>query len=124
MSFYDRQIRQAAKMIKKFGQPVTWKQPVKVVPDSTKPWKVNAADPVPYTVNMVFVRANGFSRELYRLIKGTDIPTGAPKGLMAAVPFTPTVDDIVDRNGTILKIAAIDVVSPNGDPILWLIEFV
>jgi hypothetical protein len=122
MSNYNRQIAQAAKMIKKFGQPVTWKQAAKTN-DNTQPWKATSTDPTPYTVDMVFVRQNGFSRELYRLIKGTDVLTGSTKGLMPSVPFTPTINDIVERNGATLKIAAIDCVAPSGEPILWLIEF-
>lgn len=126
MSRYDRQIKSAARMIERYGQSVTWKQSPLTVADPSQPWKTTQSAPVNTVVSMIFIRrgrGTGLAAALYRMIKGTDVPTGAPRALMAQVPFTPELTDTVDRDGVLMNIATIDPVAPSGIPIMYVIEF-
>lgn len=42
---------------------------------------------------------------------------------MGAVEFTPAINDVVLRGSETLRIKSIDIVAPNGDPILYKLEF-
>ncbi len=57
-------------------------------------------------------------------LKGTEVVTGSTKALMASVSFTPSIQDVVVRSsGETLRIKSIDPLSPNGQIILYTIEF-
>jgi hypothetical protein len=124
MSQYDRQVKQAIRMIKKYGQVVTWNARAENV-DSSQPWKSTEVGPTPYPVSIVFLRNSGSNgmNAIFHLMKGTDIPEGAPQGIMASVPFTPNITDTIDRNGVAMKVVSIDPVAPGGIPILYRITF-
>ena len=56
-------------------------------------------------------------------IKDIEAVTGKFIGLMGNVPFTPKVSDVVTRNGDKLDIDSIDLLSPNGQKVLYTIIF-
>lgn len=123
MGQYDRSIAQATRMIKKYGQLVTWiQQGIQVSP--AEPWKDMGIDPETFPVFIVFLTPKGrLSNELFHLMQGTTVPEGAPTGLMAKVPFTPALNDKVLRGTETLNVKSMDIVAPNGEPILYKLEF-
>jgi hypothetical protein len=126
MSQYDRQVAQAVKLIAKYGQLVTWRKQTVEQADVNAPWKTTAkaGQPVDYSVKIVFPRdGKGLANALYHLIKGTDVPTGAPRGLMASVAFTPELTDLVIRDGVKMMIKTIDPLAPGGIILLYHITF-
>ena len=54
---------------------------------------------------------------------GIELTTGSQLGYMAAVPFEPSQKDSVLRNGKTLPVEHIEIIAPNGDPILYEIVF-
>lgn len=121
---YDRNIQTAARLITKFGESVIWNKR-NVTSDPAKPWESNEAAPTEYPVKMVFLRSNGagFANALFKLIKGTDVPDGSVRALMAQTNFNPELTDLVDRNGTPLKPSVIDPVAPGGIIVMYVLEF-
>ncbi len=124
MGVYDRQIATALRLIKAKGQVVTWRKLDDGAPaDSSKPWKPSAATPDDNTVSIVFLPPTKENKQLIRYLKGTEVPTGSLDGLMHAVSFEPAAKDIVIRDGKELVIKSIDPLSPNGEVILYFLEF-
>ena len=123
MSVYDRQIASAIRLIKAKGQTVTWKK-TNLVQDSTQPWKTSDPSAAMHSVAIVFLKPQSdFRNKMNHLLKGTDVPNGGVRGLMGAVDFTPDLTDVVIRNEVEMRIMNFDVIAPNGDAILYDIEF-
>lgn len=121
---YDSAIALAQRLIAKKGQKVTWKQ-VKNTADPSEPWKQTPTADVSKTVSICFVAVSDNQwRKLLAYLKGTEVPTGRLAGIMGAVNFTPNLKDVVVRSGKELRIESIDVLSPNGQVILYTIEFI
>jgi len=124
MGQFDRQIETAKRLIAKNGQTVIWRKPAVTTPDVLKPWKPAAATPTDYNdVKICFLPPGRVGQELVRYLKGTEVTTGSVQGLMSAVAFEPSANDIVIRDGKTLIIKSIDPLSPNGQIILYTIEF-
>lgn len=127
---FARQIASALRLIAKNGLVCSWvKQNVAV--SGGQPWKLTqVANPPTFQVSIVFLSSgSSFLNALSHLINGTSIPTGAPRGLMGAVPFIPEVTDKLiwipptgGGNQTLI-VKGIDPVAPNGRPILYKIDF-
>lgn len=124
MGTFDRQIATAKRLIEKNGQKITWRKLAKTTPDTDKPWIVEEDGETDYdNISIVFLPNNRQNNELIRYITGTEVTCGNVQGLMWGVPFTPSADDIVIRDGIELRIKSIDTLSPNGQIILHTIEF-
>jgi hypothetical protein len=126
MGQFDRQIATAQRLIAKYGQSVTWREPAEGLPaDPEKPWSKTAAVPIDHAgIKICFVPAKENEwRKLLAYLKGTEVPTTKLAGLMGAVTFTPALKHIVLRDGKQLRIASIDCLSPNGQKILYTLEF-
>lgn len=123
VSVYAQDIKQAKAMIKQAGQLVTWRKLVRT-DNNAQHWKATVA-PQDFQVYIFFPRKGSNAlNALQRLLKGTEVTDGAPTGLMAAVPgFVPEVTDKVLRGNVAMAIASIDVLAPDGNPILYFIEF-
>lgn len=126
MAQFDRQIATAQRLIAKYGQDVTWQTVVDGSPaDPLKPWKPSEAADTQTTAKICFVpvRDNDW-RKLLAYLKGTEVPAGKLAGLMAGnVTFDPKLKDIVVRDGVTLNVSNIDLLSPNGQKILYILEF-
>lgn len=130
MAMYDRQIATAARLIKKYAQlpngapNATWIKH-NATADVSKPWRSSdPGSPTSYPVYIVFtIPPGGQLAALVHLMQGTEVPMGAPAGIMAAVPFTPEENDVVDRAGDKLVIKTINEVAPNGRVILYKLVF-
>lgn len=123
MGIYDRQIASAKKLIAEKGELCTWREFDATTPDTSKPWN-KTANKTDYPVNIVFQSFPRMNYEALHEAKKSDVPAGNKKGLMAQVSFKPTLNAVVIRgNGEIWHVSAIDPIDPNGDVILYNLEF-
>ena len=126
MGRFDRQIASAEKQIAKNGQSVVWRQVNKGTPaDPDKPWKPSVASDTDKSVVICFLPVNRVNQQLFAYLRGTnDIPQGNVMGLMKGnVDFTPKPKDVVVRDGETYRIKSIEPLSPNGQKLLYTIEF-
>lgn len=122
MARFDRQIETAIRLIKKNGQKVIWRQTAKPS-DTLEPWKQQDAASIDKDAIICFLPVDKETREFLTYIRGTDVPMGSELGLMGAVDFEPSIEDVVLRDGKTYRIKHIDLLSPNGQKILYTIEF-
>lgn len=125
MGQYDRQIQTAKRLIAKFGESCFWKQYNDTAPaDATKPWLLQDTGAVSNPANIVFLSRNRQNEAFMQALGKSDIRVGRVYGLMGEVTFVPTLKDCVVRaNGDIYKINRIDTLCPNGQNILYTIDF-
>lgn len=125
MGQFDRQVKTALKLIAKNGQAVKWRIVRDGAPvDSSQPWKpTQPATPVEHDVTICFLPINKEMRETIAYLRGTEVPTGSVMGYMGAVNFEPSLKDVVIRDGKELRLENIDVLSPNGQIILYTAVF-
>lgn len=62
-------------------------------------------------------------RETIAYLRGTEVQNGSVMGYMGAVNFEPSLKDVVIRDGKELRLENIDVLSPNGQTILYTVVF-
>lgn len=130
MAGYERQIASAKKLIARRGQVVSWRIRAEGTTDggeaagATKwrPKAVTPAEPDDRSVSIVFLP---ITKEKYESLAamGVEVTTGAQMGYMGAVDFQPSQKDAVLRSGVLMPIETIDIIAPNGDPILYEIVF-
>lgn len=126
MAVYSRQIATAKRMIAAKGALCSWQQIT--IPIGDDPANPSAGTPVTYPVRIVFFPNTKLTLlSSVILMKGTEIPSGRMMGYMAAVPFTPMINDTVldtpygdlalrEQNG-------LDEINVNGESILFLLRF-
>lgn len=120
MGKFDRQIATAKRLIQKNGQLVQWKRTVKDL-STTNPWEQVETEPI---LNDVYICFLPSTDPWIKYIKGTDVTAGALYGLMGQTSFDLSSGDVVIRDDKELRIKTIDKLSPNGQNILYTIEFV
>jgi hypothetical protein len=129
MGVYDRQIATAARLIAAKGQLCTWREPGAPTGSPAAPTPGVPAD---YPVRIVFLSnaKNEGLAGLLSMIAGTEVPSGGMRGLMAAVPFAPSLLGKVARASTFAEPAlslvddkGIDVLNLNGEVILYYLRF-
>ncbi|MES2180718.1 MAG: hypothetical protein V4493_01290 [Pseudomonadota bacterium] len=123
MAQFDKSIQTALRLIKKNGQKVDWITATHSIPDSTKPWLPVDNTYTTYQPFICFLPINFRHQEFFNYIKDIEAVTGKFIGLMGNVPFAPKVTDVVTRNGDKLDIDSIDLLSPNGQKVLYTIIF-
>ena len=123
MAQFDRQVQTALKLIAKNGQAVKWRVVRDGAPvDSSQPWKpTQPATPVEHDVTICFLTVDKDTYETLSYTAGGEVPMGAVMGLMGAVNFEPSLKDVVIRDGKELRLENIDVLSPNGQTILYTV---
>lgn len=125
MGVYDDDIASALQMIAESGALVTWRQVVASPPvDPSKPWK--PVQPETFNdvdVHIVFLPLSRVGNESKRKAKDGETESGNEQGLMGAVAFEPSTKDVVIRAGRELRILNISKLAPNGEAILYTIEF-
>lgn len=122
MAIYDRQIATATRLVAKYGQSVVWRKVGILTPDPSQPWENTNGTTVDNSVKMVFL-TKWRDELLLKYLKGTDIPTGANFGLMGVQSFVPAINDYVVRGSDNYIVKDIDIISPNGTPILYIVSF-
>lgn len=123
MAQYDRQIATALRLIAKYGQIATWQQIVDGVPDPETPWLPVGSTTVDYSPHICFLPLDRDGKEFLMSMGQSEAVSGSMYGLMGNVPFTPNIRDVVKRDGVSLEIKSIDLLSPNGQKILYTIIF-
>ena len=123
MAQYDRQIATALRLIAKYGQIATWRQIVDGVPDPETPWLPVGSAPVDYSPHICFLPLDRDGKEFLMSIGQTEAVSGSMYGLMGNVAFVPNIRDTVIRDGVSLEIKSIDLLSPNGQKILYTMIF-
>lgn len=124
MARFDRQIATAKRLIAKNGEKVKWRVIDDPTPtDPNKPWEPGPATPDDKDVSICFLPIDRQTMETFNFIKGTEVPKGSVMGLMGQVNFEPNLKDVVIRDGKELRIASLDVLSPNGQKILYTVVF-
>lgn len=120
-SIYQRQIDSAKRMIKSKGKLVLWRVYIDS-PSATK-WKPEAPTTQDHNVYITFFPIMNAMKEFLRYMKDSDVPVGSIQGYMAAQDFEPSLRDIVISGSDIYNVKAIHKIAPNGDTILYIIEF-
>lgn len=125
MGVFDRQIATAKRLIEKNGQTINWVQRPAGTVDPDTPWLPTVGVPVTYTPRIVFLPRSRLNYQLIRALNpnAPEVPGGTLYGLMAQVSFTPSKDDVVVRAGVEYRMIGIDPLSPNGEIILYTIDF-
>lgn len=124
MGRFDRQVASAARMIRENGQKVVWQACAGgTAADPDKPWDTSGGSKTEHTVDMVFVSINRTDARFMQYFKGSELAEGFLKGLMPAVAFKPDINDYVVRGDETYKVKNVDPVAPNGQVILYKIEF-
>lgn len=124
MARFDRQIQTALRLIKKNGQKATWRTIDDADPSNpSQPWNPGPANPVDNDAIICFLPIDRQTMETFNFIKGTEVPKGSVMGLMGQVKFEPNLKDVVIRDGVEMRISSIDVLSPNGQKILYTMVF-
>ena len=124
MARFDRSIATAERLIKRNGQSVIWRNIV-TGDDPVEPWKQVPGTPVNNPVDICFLPPDTKSQKFFAYLRGTnDVGIGYLQGLMKGnISFEPKLKDIVLRDGVELVIRSIDLLSPNGQKVLYTVEF-
>lgn len=124
MTIYAQEIKGVQVDIKRAGQSCTWTKIPRTAND-TQPWK-GGTTPVPQNFPNTYILflKGGLSNALQHLMKNTDVTDGAPDAIMAGgLSFTPELTDVVIRGTETLLISDIDILAPDGTPILYYLRF-
>lgn len=124
MARFDRQIATAKRLIKKNGQLVQWRQRTSVA-DPDQPWLGGAPVDTFHDVYIAFVsdeqKDDRKSNMYMEAAPSTTI--GRIPGLMGAVDFVPSLEDVVIRDGAELRLVTMDILRPNNQVIMYTLEF-
>lgn len=126
MGTFDRQIATATRLIAKNGRDCVWRVLNEDAPANTdEPWKHGGNVPGDHSVKIVFLPSKqGLS--FFQQFTSEPLNAGADYGLMAAVDFVPTARArIYNADGTefLRGVKAVDPLAPNGDVILYTVQF-
>lgn len=122
MAQFDRAIQTALRLIAKNGQTVAWNKRIVSVPNPDKPQDQIETNTV-YNPKICFLPLDLQGREFLMSLGGGEAASGAFYGLMGNVNFNPDRGDILTRDGVKLNINSIDLLSPNGQKVLYTIIF-
>ena len=125
MTFPTTQVKTAARLIKKYGQAVVWRQVLDgPLPDATKPWKSGAATTTDFPTFAVFLTSKRVSYAFQQYIASGQVPAGKITCLVSGnLGCVPTLKDLLIRAGRTYSPEYIEPLSPNGVPILYTVWF-
>ena len=125
MARFDRQIAMAQRLIQKNGQKVTYRRYPTPVNGNNEPWNGGTNAPTESDVFICFVPVRDKdTRKLIAAITGTEVEYGTLAGLMGQVPFTVSRNDVIVRNGKEIRIVNADILAPNEQQVLNILELV
>lgn len=120
MGVYDSQIALAERLISEKGKEVQLVRRTVVVPDPSKPWETGTSTEVITNVHAVFLNFNQKDLETQHRMYG-EIEVGDRKVLIAAAatggPIS--IKDVLRDGATEYTIEYVQVISPNGEDILY-----
>jgi hypothetical protein len=122
MGVFDRQIAQALRQIAAKGEACFWNvASAPLSDDPTTPWIATDTTTPPIPVFILFTSSPNTG---YKIKAGSNVEQNISKGIMASVTFTPQLSDTVTRSdGTVLQLDSIDPLKPNGQVIMYYLEF-
>lgn len=125
MARFDRQIATAQRLIKKNGQQCIYRQVRDGAPaDPTKPWVVGPNVDIDHPgIWICFIPETRQDRQFLTYMLGREVPTGMTLALMGQVPFEPKAKDVIIRDGVEYRTKTINNLAPNGQQILYTLEF-
>lgn len=116
MAVYTRQIETARRLITQKGQSIVVRHNTTVF-DPATPWIPDSSGVVDHVAVAVFFPMTKDRHETVReLSDGVDI-TGSVWAMVAQFDATPSVGDVVLRNGVELQVLYVNTLSPNGEVI-------
>lgn len=119
---FDRQIKTAERLIAKYGQSVVWKQRT-ILENDIEPWNPGAGAETENNCIICFLPVSRVQMETFHLMKGTEVSEVSVMGYMSQVPFKPAIGDTVVKDGEVLTVKNVNLLSPNGQKILYTILF-
>lgn len=128
MADYTDDIATAQELLEEFGQQCYWQKPAPVaagVPGY--PTETELPEPIPCMIAFFNERdLNRGADEFKGMMQGTEVPKSCMIGLMAGgISFEPENNDMIHR-GTVdaepIAIKSIDIVAPDGTPVLYYIS--
>lgn len=128
MTVYARPIATAQRLIAKYGQAVDWyctsegfttDDNVVAGADEISPKSI---PDVPKGTRIAFFPPDR-EQEKSLMQNGIEVTKGHVIGYMAQVAFVPSDKDYVLRNGVKLDVEEIEILAPDGNPILYTILF-
>jgi hypothetical protein len=126
MAVFDRAIATALRLINKYGQIVEWKQLQEGVPaNPDTPWIGGEPTTAIYSPVICILPLDKEGSEFLRQLGGTEALTGNMYGLMGQIGFDPLIGQNTIKtlhDNKILTINTIDLLSPNGQKVLYTIN--
>lgn len=127
MRVFDDDIATAQELIAEFGQLCFWQKPAELI-ESIPGYPTQGPLPAAVECRIAFFSPKDLDRgvgEWLAMMQGSEVPMNTQIGLLAGGgSFTPEPADTI-RRGAIdaprLAIAKIDLLAPNGEPILYFL---
>jgi hypothetical protein len=130
VSIYPEFIALADEMLAEFGQTCFWKKPAAIV-DAEPGYPTAGAVPDPVQCEMVFFSARDLNRgvaEFLMLMPGSEVSLNDQIGLLSgSVAFAPHIDDFISRgdvDAEPITVSKIDLIAPDGTPVLYLVTVI
>lgn len=123
---YDRQIATAKRLIAKYGAEAVWTKPA-AQDGAAKPWRdVREGEPSDFSVPIALFSAKdlgyGSTFALAQMAGTDEIPVHKQMGLMSGgLAFVPDLTDSVVIAGSPVEVVQIDILQPNGIPLLYFL---
>lgn len=122
---FAEDIATAQELITLYGESCQWQKPAaKTGGTPGYPTLGPVPDPVPCKIAWFSPRDLGRGTvEFLAALKGTEVPAGKQIGLLAGgISFEPEdVDTVVRRSGKQSAVESIDLLAPNGTPVLYFV---
>lgn len=120
---YASQIDAARSMIARKGANATWHVNTST-PDPSQPWNELSGVSQDYSVSIVLLPFDSFTRRMFGYSEGYAVPVGTVAGYMAGgYDFSPALRDTVSVEGHTYVVRAIDKINPDAAAdILYVLE--
>jgi hypothetical protein len=123
---YDDDIAMVLELVEEAGQVCEWHKDVVTPTDPDRPWLGGVPDPQVHHPSIAFVppAEMRFGYGMTSFPADEQVARFSTFGLMGVQDFEPLPTDKVLRDGVPLVIAAIDVIRPAEDPVLYVLKIV
>ncbi len=128
---YERQIATTRRLIAAKGQACLWRKPAPE-DNGAAPWRdIRDGSPTDAPVSIAWFSPRDLGRGSENFLQAlaghsVDVPEGFQIGLMGAVDFVPLTSDTIvkgtDAEGAETAIVTIDILAPDGTPILYFVK--
>ena len=122
-TLYAEEAAMVLEMIAEAGQACTWVVRPNVTEGVSNPWNATDGTEVEHDVIIAFFPIDRTTQRSMQLMLGTLVPVGSLLGLMGYHDFLPNLNDYVLRGSEQLTLKNLDAIEPNGEQLLYMIEF-